>query len=198
MTTRSTPSKYNAGFTLIEVLVVLVIMSITTTLLIEGLGTTWRNFDKLNNQQLGVNKSVLPKKWFIESLKGAQLYHPYSPVFSGTAQRISFITITPPDAIASVPTKITWTIEDVSSQSQGLFFKTNNNPKVLVASVYGQLSFSFLDGDIWRATFQPDDARVPNAIKIQNNDKQWLFSASGRPPQVKIPPEITLYGKHEI
>lgn len=197
----STPLKHSSkvrGFTLVEMLVVLVILSLTTTVLVEGLGTTWRNFDKLNSQQLIVNRGLLPKKWFIDSFKGAQLYHPFKSVFSGSSKRVSFITISPPGTIESTPTKIEWTIERQGSAMQGLYYSVDNGDKVKVASLNGQFSFSYLNGKRWEDSFSPDKALLPNAIKILDGDEQWLLSIPGRDIEAIMPTGLAINGTHEI
>ncbi|GEA09462.1 hypothetical protein KUL42_42230 [Alteromonas sp. KUL42] len=186
------------GFTLVEMLVVLVILSLTTTLLVEGLGTTWRNFDKLNSQQLIVNRGLLPKKWFIDSFKGAQLYHPFKSVFSGSSQRVSFITINPPGTIKATPTKVEWSIESQNSAIQGLYYSIDNGDKVKVANLNGQFSFSYLNGQRWEDSFSPNKALLPNAIKILNGDEQWLLGIPGRDVEAIMPTGIAVNGTHEI
>lgn len=187
-----------SGFTLVEMLVVLVILSLTTSLLVEGLGTTWRNFDKLNGQQLFVNRGLLPKKWFIDSFKGAQLYHPFKSVFTGSSNHISFITISPPGTIKATPTKIEWTIEDQDDSIQSLYYSVDNGNKVKVANLNGQFSFIYLTGKRWEDSFSSDKALLPNAIKILNGDEQWLLSTPGRDVEPVIPTGIAIYGTHDI
>lgn len=187
-----------SGFTLVEMLVVLVILSLTTSLLVEGLGTTWRNFDKLNSQQLFVNRGLLPKKWFIDSFKGAQLYHPFKSVFTGSSNHISFITISPPGTIKATPTKIEWTIEDQDDSIQSLYYSVDNGNKVKVANLNGQFSFIYLTGKRWEDSFSSDKALLPNAIKILNGDEQWLLSTPGRDVEPVIPTGIAIYGTHDI
>ena len=193
-------SRYNngSGFTLVEMLVVLVIMALTTTLLIEGLGTTWKNFEKLNSQQLVINKHLLPKKWFIDSFKGAQLYHPLKSAFTGTEKSMSFITIFPPGAIKAKPSKITWMIEGRNNANQTLYYTINNEEKKKVATLNGNFTFKYLNNNDWKDNFQSVDAALPNAIKVVNVDKQWLFSTPGRDADALMPTSIAIDGTHEI
>lgn len=186
------------GFTLIEMLVVLVIISLTTTLLIEGLGTTWRNFDKLNGQQLSVNKSLLPKKWFIDSFKGAQLFHPLKAAFTGNSKSMSFTTIYPPGALVPTPSKLTWSIEIKNSTSQEMYFSIDGGKKVKVADLNGQYNFTYLNESKWSNSYEPREAKLPRAIKIVDGDEQWVFCTPGRDIITTVPTSIAINGTHEI
>lgn len=185
------------GFTLIEMLVVLVIMSITTTLLVEGLGTTWRNFEKLNNQQLVVNKGILPKKWFIESIKGAQLYHPYRWVFTGFEDSMSFITLTAPGATSKSPSHVVWFLQQ-EENGQSLYYRINEGQNIKVASFKESYHFEYLNGEEWGGTFQLDVAQLPAAIKLTNEKKSWVYITPNSALKPEIPPSLGLYGRHGI
>ncbi|OJF69423.1 hypothetical protein BK026_11855 [Alteromonas sp. V450] len=194
---RSNSKRSQGGFTLIEMLVVLVIMSITTTLLVEGLGTTWRNFEKLNNQQLVVNKGLLPKKWFIDSFQGAQLYHPFHWGFTGFEESVNFITITPPGIIKAKPTNISWFLVS-EGNGQTLFLRTDEGENTRVASLNGQYHFEYLVEDSWVKEYVPDSSRLPAAIKITNNENDWVYTVAGTALAPPIPPSLGLYGDHGI
>lgn len=194
---RSNSKRSQGGFTLIEMLVVLVIMSITTTLLVEGLGTTWRNFEKLNNQQLVVNKGLLPKKWFIDSFQGAQLYHPYRWVFTGYDKSMSFVTLNPPGHIRHQPTHIVWKIQ-TQENGQQLLFKVDDKKSVNVANLEGEYHFEYLVDDEWVDEFIFKSARLPAAIKITNNENDWVYTVAGAALAPPIPPSLGLYGDHGI
>lgn len=185
------------GFTLIEMLVVLVIMSITTTLLVEGLGTTWRNFEKLNSQQLVVNKGLLPKKWFMESIKGAQLYHPHRWVFTGFKESMSFVTLTAPGVTFSKPTHIVWFIREEGKQ-QSLYYRIDEGVNVKVATLKESYHFAYLNEGEWSETFQWDAARLPAAIKLTNERNDWVYAAPSAALKPEIPPSLGLYGDHGI
>lgn len=190
--------KKSYGFTLVEMLVVLVVMSLTTTLLVEGLGTTWRNFEKLNSQQLIINKKLIPKKWFIDSFKGAQLYHPYKPNFEGDDKSVFFTTTLAPGIGEAKPSLVRWQIQDSGSGEQTLVITLDEQQDVPIAILSGSYQFEYLSNDRWSNSFSPDTAELPQAIRIVDDNNIWAYSIAGRPVKAYVPQSIVLYGQHEI
>ena len=98
------------GFTLIEMLVVLVILGMTTTLLAQGLTTTWKNFERLGVRDLSVSTAQLPAQWFRDSVKRGLLYHPYESVVVGSPNSFKLVSSAVPNVPDRVPTSMEWII----------------------------------------------------------------------------------------
>ena len=106
------PQYIQKGFTLVELLVVMVIVSAVTTLLASGLSTTWNNFAKLNSSKLTISSSKLPLSWFSRSINGVILYNPLKSYFTGTQQSITYTTWAAPDTPVGVPTQVNWSVNN--------------------------------------------------------------------------------------
>lgn len=186
------------GFTLIEVLVVLVIMSLATTLLVSGLSTTWANFDKLNAKNLQATSSNMPQQWFNQSFKGAVMFHPYDPNFEGTPKGFAHITTTAPSAEHSAPQSIKWKLTNCINTTCDLQFSLNEAPAITIATLSRTYQFYYMVNGEWRNEFQPDNAVIPAAIKLSSGDNDWTLVTAGRPVNADMPPELPLFGKYEF
>lgn len=192
-------SRKYLGFTLIEVLVVMVIMSLTTTLLVSGLSTTWKNFDKLTARNLRKSTSNLAQHWFNQSFKGAVMYHPYEPNFSGNSSGFSHVTTSAPSSSNTVPLKIEWKLANCDTKVCDLQFSINNNKTFVVISTLSRAyQFYYLIDGQWESQFQPDTSMIPQAIKISTRHSEWTFASTGRPVNADMPPELPLFGKYEF
>jgi len=186
------------GFTLIEMLVVLVILGLTTTLLSEGLSNTWRNFERLGSRDMMTSTAQLPISWFAESLDGAVLYHPYEPVVIGDAQSFEFISTKVPNDIMNIPQTIRWTINS-TNQGWALFFVSTSNSQVIQVKQFGELpAFQYLYDGKWQPEFSPDNARLPRAVRITLGDNVYLVAKPGRPTLADMPVELPIFGEYEF
>lgn len=182
-----------AGFTLIEVLVVLTITSLVTTLLVAGLNTTWGNFNKLNNSQLIFKSSRIPLFWFSESVEGATLLHPFKSYFSGTATEMSFITMYAPNTQENNAVSITWRVKNKKLQ---LIAGEPNIFEGDVFTFYDEVSFRYLTQSGWKNTFSSNKAELPLAIQIIDGDQKTLLTTSPkRPHYQEVPADIKLNGE---
>jgi general secretion pathway protein J len=187
-----------SGFTLIEMLVVLVILGLTTSLLSEGLSNTWRNFERLGARDMMTTSAQLPINWFAESVDGAVLYHPYVPVVKGDAQGFEFISIKVPNDMHHTPQTIRWTI-DSNAQGWALsFVSTFTNQPVSVKQFDSLPVFQYLFDGKWQLEFSPKDARLPNAVRIYLNNYVYLVAKPRRPVIADMPLELPIFGQYEF
>lgn len=199
---RLRPSNRLTGFTLIEMLVVLVILGLTTTLLSEGLSNTWRNFERLGARDMMATSAQLPINWFTESVDGAVLYHPYVPLVKGDAQSFEFISTKVPNDIRQTPQTIRWYIDsNIDSNKQGwaLFFVSTFNIQPVRVKQFDALPvFQYLYDGSWQQEFSPKDARLPNAVRINLDNKVYLIAKPGRPAVADMPAELPIFGEYEF
>jgi general secretion pathway protein J len=186
------------GFTLIEMLVVLVILSLTTSLLSTGLSTTWRNFERLGARSLMNSSAQLALSWFEQSIKGAQLYHPDTAVFSGNSNEISFISTKVPNDARQQPQTMHWRIHSNAKGWHLSFSSETHNQSTVITTFNSQPVFEYLSQEQWFDAFAPKDGRLPIAIRIRLGDRIWVLANPGRPVLADIPPELPLYGKYEF
>lgn len=205
-------SKFNKrktyGFTLIEMLVVMVILSLTTSLLTEGLSTTWRSFERLSARDLMTSSAQLPLSWFEQSLAGAVLYHPDNTIVKGDSQQFEFVTFNSPDDNKHTPQKIIWSIKvhSVQPRLSGLnsdqwvlsFQSANTQQPSVVQSFTSKTYFEYWDGLQWLTAFSPRDARLPVAARIIADGRVWGLASPGRPVLADMPPELARFGEYEF
>lgn len=191
------PNKCN-GFTLIEMLVVLVILGLTTTLLSEGLSNTWRNFERLGARDMMATSAQLPINWFAESVDGAVLYHPYEPVVKGDAQSFEFVSTKVPNDIRQTPQMIRWTIES-NAQGWTLFFVSTVNSQPIQVKQFDEMpAFQYLYEGRWKLNFSPKDARLPDAVRINLDNQVYLVAKPSRPVIADMPVELPIFGQYEF
>ncbi|MBN7820440.1 type II secretion system protein J [Bowmanella yangjiangensis] len=187
------------GFTLIEMLVVLVILAMTTTLLAQGLATTWRNFEKMDAKILVQSSADLPVVWFQQSIRGAVLYHPYIANAKGLKNSFEFVSSALPDDSAHIPQGMSWQIV-ADNNYWYLQWLNQNNPQLAVEIQRFDQSahFEYLVEDSWQSEFLPDTAVLPRAVRIVNGDIVWAMAVIGRPQIADMPPELQAFGIYEF
>ncbi len=194
--------KRNYGFTLIEVLVVLVITALTTSLLITGLDSTWKNFDKLLAKELTSNSAKLPAQWFEESIKGSVLYHPEKTHFEGDDKSFRLVTRRAPNAEHSAPISAEWRISQVDTVWQlSISYGEEQRAKVIYEFAV-PARFEYMRETQWHDSFEDQVGTMPSAVRImvntQADPKIWAFAVAGRPVKADMPPELLLFGKYEF
>ncbi|MBD1389801.1 prepilin-type N-terminal cleavage/methylation domain-containing protein [Neiella sp. HB171785] len=186
------------GFTLMEMLVVLVILGLTTTLLSGALNTTWKSFERLSSRDLTVSAGMLGLKWFRQSVKGATLYHPEESFFSGNAVRIEFISQNVPNNPQGTPIGISWFFEPAPIGGWQLYYQTEQlTQPIVVAHFEFQPEFSYFSGGQWHRQYNPTNGSLPKAIQIKEGQKQ-LLAVIGRPEKADVPPELARFGVYEF
>ena len=188
-------SRKDAGFTLIEMLVVLVILAMTTTLFSQGLTTTWQNFQRLGVRDLSLSAAQLPAQWFRDSVKGGLLYHPYKPVVAGGPTNFSLVSSAVPNMANRVPLSMEWMITDQDGV-WSLAFASEQADAVVVKESLQKLQFEYLVEGEWVTLFDPEDSRLPSAVRIKEGTDDWAMAVPGRPIMADIPTELPAYGEY--
>jgi general secretion pathway protein J len=191
------------GFTLVEMLVVMVILALTTTLLTEGLSTTWRSFERLGARSLIASSAQLPLSWFEQSLTGAVLYHPDDILVKGNSQNFQFTTFMAPDDPKHIPQTLTWSIESNDNNQSGfawsLSFESEWSQQAHVIHRFSTSpNFEYWVGQQWLSEFSPADARLPEAARIIVDGEVWAVAKIGRPARADVPVEMPEYGVYEF
>ena len=185
------------GFTLLEILVVLVILGMTTALLSTGLATTWQNFQRLGARDLIVSASQLPAQWFRASVQHALLYHPNKPVVRGDGRHFELVSAAVPNDADAIPQTMQWAIAEQSG-AWTLSFNTPAQTPTVIKRTNRRLRFEYLDNGQWTDVFAPDVSRLPEAVRIIEGDAIWLVAVPGRPLLADIPAEMKLFGEYEF
>lgn len=113
------PDRSNqTGFTLIEVLVVLIIVGMTSGVLFQALERAYRLQDRFGTELFNVQQGQMAADWYRQTVQGL---HPDYPdgrnVFQGNEREFSGMTGNPLGDGYGAPTPITWKISN--SQQNG-------------------------------------------------------------------------------
>ncbi len=93
-----------SGFTLLEVLVVLVITSLISVVLIQGFSLILGARNSVQNKIVGLEQVVLKQNIFLEPLRGILPDYPNEPhIFHGEPQTVSGLTIRPLQSRVGTP-----------------------------------------------------------------------------------------------
>jgi len=185
------------GFTLLEILVVLVILGMTTVLLSTGLTTTWQNFQRLGARDLIVTSSQLPAQWFRDSVQHALLYHPNKPVVRGDARSFELVSAAVPNDAQGIPQTMQWSIAEKAGEWT-LSFNTLEQAPTVIKRTNLPLRIEYKDDGQWTDVFEPTVSRLPEVVRIIEGDVIWLVAIPGRPLLADIPADIKLFGEYEF
>ena len=188
------------GFSLIELIVVLIIVSLSSVLLAQGLTTTWRNFAKLNVNQLSAEQTKLPLRWFANSVNAALLSHPERKVFGGDAKYNAFTSYLPPDQSGSLkkPSKIRWSIMYQGGEWRLIYNNETYAKSLSVFTFKQEAFFSYLVDGQWLEEANLPAGKMPRAIAIVSNSNILVTAVLGRPTNADIPAEYPVFGSYEF
>lgn len=185
------------GFTLVEVLVVLVITALTASILATGLETTWRNFSKLDSSFLTSNAAQLPKKWFIESVESTLLRQHTASLFTGDKNTFQHLTSKLPTSDELGVQQCRWSLRN---QNIGtiLSVQCGTMPTINIATLPDNSSFEYLIGNRWTSNFQNLPGQIPLAVRISNDNNTWALAVPTHPAKAELPAEIPITGRYEF
>ena len=95
-----------AGFTLMEMLVTLVLVSFTTMLMFQMLGSYRLAHERVQGQSGVIDRQALFQSWFQDSVRG--LYITNGMTFAGSADEFRGTTLNPLYGEAGSPTPVAW------------------------------------------------------------------------------------------
>lgn len=98
------------GFTLMEILVVLVLVAITVSLAFEMLGAYRLAKERVAVQADDLGRRALLEAWFIESIRGVVAVE--EGMLAGAETRVAATSLNPVLAGRGAPTEFEWEIED--------------------------------------------------------------------------------------
>jgi prepilin-type N-terminal cleavage/methylation domain-containing protein len=187
------------GFTLIEVLVSLVILSLTISMLVSGISITLSNFEKLNSRDLTHNKAKIGLTWLYQSIHDAQQYHPHYAAFYGEQTELTFITSRLPNQVKGHTGAIKWLI-NADSSTDKTYLKAQLQETTLneLLELSNAARFEYLVNQTWQFEFKPQNAQLPTAVRLVDGETLIMFAAVRKPGLADEPPELTLFGEYEF
>jgi prepilin-type N-terminal cleavage/methylation domain-containing protein len=141
------------GFTLLEVITVLIIASLLSVVLMQGLSLVLNLRTSLGAFLFDLDKKILARNRLIEPLRGiVPDFTEGNYVFKGNTQQLSGLTINPLFARAGRPTPFTLSVSvDARSDTASFFYTENTSDPVLIAILPSdEVRFKFMGGSgLW-------------------------------------------------
>ncbi len=186
----SSASASGRGFTLLEVLVVLVITSLISVVLIQGLGTVLNLRNSFGAQMLDLDKVILKRNLVRLPLSGlVGDFNDGANIFAGNETLISGLTLQTLSRRPGRPTPFTLAIEFNEEEKLNalVYRESNDKPMTLVQWTGERARFKFIgDPNGWLKSWPPDSMaanssnmigeirppQLPELIYIETNSVQ--------------------------
>ena len=167
------------GFTLLEVIVVLVISSMIAAVLMQGLSLILTVRTTLAQKIFGLEKAVLQRNLFLEPLRGLVPDYPEKPdVFVGNERRLHGLTVRPIQNRPGAPVGVDlYMVYDADKEQTVLMYQERGRAAIALGSWPGNSgSFSYRDrtGE-WLPSWPPQ--------RQTQEDVPGQFASLDRPPQ---------------
>ena len=179
---------FKTGFTLLEMLVVLVLVSFISVLLLEGFSYVLHLRSNFLSQFEDLQRGALQEYWF-RSTTAAIItdYHDGEHIFKGEEHKFSGLTIAALDQSIGVPTAFAWKMEYADGMML-LSYQNNKNETWEISHWFGSTgSFQYMDKDgKWHTNWPPkiglDIPQIPKIIQFQgqrrNKPLTWIVKLS--------------------
>ncbi|MEM7017377.1 MAG: hypothetical protein AAF512_08575 [Pseudomonadota bacterium] len=182
------------GLTLLEMLVVLVLTSLLSLLLFQGLGYALTLRTRFVDQLDNLRQGAIQAHWFRSSTAGLIADYEDTPnnhVFKGDEKSFNGLTLVPLDEYAGVPTLFKWELE--TRQDMQVLRYHRSNAEVWDIAQWqlrdAESSFRYLGHDgKWHDEWPPrqglEPPQLPKAIMLSGYRRQqpftWFVKMTGR------------------
>ena len=179
-----------AAFTLLEVLVVLVLLSLVVTLLASGLSMTFTIRERFADKQSELRVNRLQAHWFREVCSAFTPQHELdAELFAGTPNRISGLSLSPLQSDPGVPTMVDLAIEQ-RGEDCVVFYQQAGVEQIEIAFwPSAECRFRFVDKltnkkQQWPPASFSESEQLPRAIILEIEQSAglqvWITAISGR------------------
>ena len=163
------------GLSLLELLVVLVIVGLVSTLLLQGLGFGLSLFERVHTRGESAKQEILHREWF-RGVNESLVARPEASGVSllGDSSSIDTQTLSPLLGAAGVPRAITWRIED-----ETLWYEESGYV-LPIMPVPPDAAFRFRNGNgNWSLDWPPETntENLPLAIALEHGANRVLVAS---------------------
>ena len=170
----------NRGLTLLEMLVVLTLVSMLTTVLFQGYGYMLLTYQRIQLRQTVEFKRALANTWFRGSMENLVAYDKVSQRFSAIATTITGATFSPLLAQAGIPTPIRWELRNSNDGLQLHYFEGDpEREQTLLITTWApgtsaEFRFRSAEGKWQEQCIAGEDGQIPSAIQLQTGVTEGL------------------------
>lgn len=168
------------GFTLVEMLVVLVLVSLLATLLIEGTGFLVGKYAAVERLRREEGLAALGGHWFASTVGATVPSRRAGRRFAGDETAFEGVTLQPLAAESGRPTRIRWSIDEDGSRGV-VYAEEGAGPWTVLASADGPLAFQYAGSSRrWQARWPPaadSRERIPRMVRLVSSGGRTLWLA---------------------
>ncbi|AZZ46888.1 type II secretion system protein [Pseudomonadaceae bacterium SI-3] len=185
------------GMTLLELLVVMTILALVTSLLMQGFGTALSTYERVQRRQSEGMPLELGYRWFSETLAGTQAELDAPRHFSGDAQRLGGVTHQPLQGNNGRVSFFSWQLSEAETGELKLSYSQPNGIDWEIvrwpAGSRGRFIYRAPNGSAaerWplpsdNAMQTADDGSIPDAIALEVTPAdgptlRWYANLPGR------------------
>ena len=202
MPLRVDPVDKASGFTLMEMLVTLVLISFATMLMFQMLGSYRIANDRVRSQAGQIDRQALFQAWFRDSVHG--LYAAPKLRFVGDPAQFTATTLNPLYAPEGSPVAVAWALRESAEGAAEIVYSEDGRERWrLPLQGGGEVEFTYIDAT-WRATetWPPKLGKVnPEGLpavvglvrRFADGDRPLLVAVLG-----PLEPPRRLYGEEEL
>jgi general secretion pathway protein J len=182
MTHPITPQKSIAesGFTLLEILVVLVLVALVSTIIMQGFYFATSVQARIKKQLIEAQTGSLQENWFRETVRSVQpSFDKSKNALTGTATELKGVSLTTLYGQTGIPAITTWKLKSTGTTSS-LYYKINTRPEIKVATWNStEVKFKYADaqGEL-HPTWPPNDktSGLPKGVLISTPPRSQGFA----------------------
>ena len=190
-----------AGFTLMEMLVTLVLISFATMLMFQMLGSYRIANERVGAQAGQIDRQALFQAWFRDSVNG--LYAAPRLKFVGDEMRFSATTLNPLYAPEGSPTEIAWELRQTDGGVEIVYLEGGSERWAMPMRDAARYRFSYFDKegeelDSWprkRGLVNPEALPALVGLVREQDDRQSPLLAAVLGP---LEPPLRLYGEEQF
>lgn len=136
----------NTGFTLLEMMVVLVLVSLITVLLMQGFSFVVGLQERIRQQLIQIQDSELREQWFRMVVRSFHRGRSSDDAaFHGDAKQLSGLVLQPLNKVAGMPTTISWKIEQVGTDYFLTYQEEQEVPVTIMRWATATPEFRYMD-----------------------------------------------------
>ncbi|HBD20986.1 MAG TPA: hypothetical protein DC063_13500 [Arenimonas sp.] len=174
-----TPRRAARGFTLMEMLVVLMLLALTVGLVFDALGMFRISNERIQARTAQQRAGTLVESWLADSIAGLRPGRDPEPVFAGRDDGFIGLSLQPVRGGAGAPAPVAWSLES-DADGAWLAYRQGEAWSARFPAPEAAVGFAYLDRDgRWHEVWPPRlgvQRPLPEAVALAFDDgrRQWL------------------------